>query len=85
MLNFYRAGNFTTPSSDTFDYISSWTFNGCIPVSRTTFNAKYGISHLAFYDVTAGIPDPNVFIPRRECLTEAEWEKRDTLFGVSSK
>lgn len=51
-------------------------------MTRTTFSAKYGISHLSFYDVTAGIPDPNVFIPRRECLTADEWEKRDTLFGA---
>ena len=80
-----RGGNFTTPTNDTIDYVSTWTYRACIPVSRNTYSEKYGISHLSFYDVTAGISDPNVFIPRRECLSEKEWAMRHTLFGAPAK
>jgi hypothetical protein len=41
-----------------------------------------GVFHLSFYDVTVGISDPSVFIPRRECLSDEEWENRYTLFGT---
>ncbi|CAF3272867.1 unnamed protein product [Rotaria socialis] len=78
------AGNFTLPSNDTIDFISTWTYRGCIPVSRTSFSPKFGVSHLSFYDVTAGISDPNVFIPHRECLSSEEWAARNTRFGVPS-
>jgi hypothetical protein len=77
-------GNFTTPQNDTIGFVSAWTYLGCIPVSRTSFSQRLGVSHLSFYDVTAGISDPNVFIPRRECLTAEEWENRYTLFGTPS-
>lgn len=80
-----RGGNFTTPDKESIDYVSTWTYRGCIPVSRTTTGDKSGISHLSFYDVTAGISDPNVFIPRRECLSSEEWAKRDSLFGVANE
>ncbi|CAF3430482.1 unnamed protein product [Rotaria sp. Silwood1] len=79
------AGNFTLPSNDTIDYISTWTYRGCLPVSRTSFSQKFGTSHLSFYDITVGISDPNVFIPRRECLTSEEWDMRHTLFGTPAK
>ena len=62
--------------------MSTWTYIACIPIARTTFSKTYGISHLSIYDVTAGIRDPNVFIPRRECLSAEEWENRYTLFGT---
>ncbi|CAF1391969.1 unnamed protein product [Adineta steineri] len=78
-------GNFTTPTNDTIDYVSTWTYRGCLPVSRTTYSEKYGSSHLSWYDITVGISDPNVFIPRRECLTNFEWENRFTLFGTPNK
>jgi len=77
-------GNFTTPTNVTVDYVSSWTYNGCLPVSRTSFS-RLGVSHLSFYDVTVGIRDPNVFIPRPECLTQEEWANRYTLFGAPMK
>ncbi len=77
-----RGGNFTTPSNDTIEYISSWTYLGCLPVHRTSFGQKFGIAHLSFYDVTLGIHDPNRFIPRQECLTADEWQNRYTLFGT---
>jgi hypothetical protein len=65
--------------------MSTWTYRGCLPVSRTTFSEKYGVSHLSFYDITAGIHDPNVFIPRRECVSDEEWAQRYTLFGTPTK
>ncbi|CAF4234380.1 unnamed protein product [Rotaria sordida] len=79
------AGNFTLPSNDTIDYVSTWTYRGCLPVSRTTHSDKFGIGHLSFYDITVGIRDPNVFIPRRECLSSEEWDMRYTLFGTPTK
>ena len=59
--------------NEVVDYVSTWTYNGCIPISRTSFSRTYSISHLSFYDIIAGISDPNVFIPRRECLSAEEW------------
>jgi len=75
------AGNFTTTTEVTH-HVSTWTYRECLPVHRTTWGGqRFGVSHLSFYDVTLGIHDPNVFIPRRECLTDEEWENRYTLFG----
>ncbi|CAF3266783.1 unnamed protein product, partial [Rotaria sp. Silwood2] len=45
----------------------------------------FGTSHLSFYDITVGISDPNVFIPRRECLSSEEWNMRQALFGAPTK
>ena len=53
-------------------------------MSRTSFSQRSGVYHLSFYDVILGIRDPDVFIPRRECLTDEEWEKRYELFGTPS-
>ena len=64
------------------EYTSTWTLQGCVPVSRTSFGPQLGVAHVSFYDVTVGIRDPNVFIPRRECLSAEEWENRYTLFGT---
>jgi len=67
-------GNFTTPENHTVNYFGTWTYQGCLPVSSTSHNSKYGTSHASFFDITPGISDPNVFIPRRECLTAKEYE-----------
>jgi len=82
LLYIFRGGNYTTPANETGQYISTWTYLGCVPLGRTTFSRRNGISQLSFYDVTLGIRDPNVFIPRRECLSDAEWANRYTLFGT---
>jgi hypothetical protein len=71
--------------NQTLQFTSAWTYQGCIPVSRTTYGGTSGNSHLSFYDVTAGISDPSVFIPRRECLSDEEWANRYTLFGTATK
>lgn len=81
-----RGGNYTTPGTgDVGSYISAFTYQGCLPVSRTSFSQKSGTEVLSFFDITVGIRDPNVFIPRRECLSDYEWENRYTLFSVPSK
>ena len=81
----YRGGNFTTPTNETIPYMGTWTYKGCLPVSRLSFSEKYGNEVLSFYDITIGISDPNVFIPRRECLTEKEYAMRHALFGAPIK
>ncbi len=81
LSHIFRGGNFTNQQNETISYIGSYTYQGCVPVDRTLFGRTLGIAHIGFYDVTAGIRDPNVFIPRRECLSDEEWENRQTLFG----
>lgn len=81
----FRGGNYTLPGNEIAPYILSWTYQGCLPVSRAVFSQKYGNEILSFFDITVGISDPNVFIPRRECLTATEWDNRYTLFAVPSK
>lgn len=81
----YRSGNFTLPTNETLPYVGTWTYRACLPVSRSTFSEKYGNEILSFYDLTTGISDPNVFIPRPECLSEEEYAKRHILFGVPAK
>ncbi|CAF2050550.1 unnamed protein product [Rotaria magnacalcarata] len=78
-------GNYTTPSNDTVNYIGTWTYEACLPVSHTSIHPKYGITHDSFYDVSGGISDPNVFIPPRECLSDKEYAIRHTLSGASPK
>lgn len=71
--------------NETIPYISTWTYKGCLPVSRTTYSQKYGNEVLSFYDLTVGISDPNVFIPRQECLSAQEYAMRQALFGTPAK
>lgn len=65
--------------------MGTWTYQGCLPVSRATFSEKDGNEILSFFDVIIGISDPNVFIPRRECLTDKEYAMRNVLFGKPMK
>ncbi len=81
----YRAGNLTLPTNQTIPYFGTWTYEGCLPVSRLTFSEKYGDEILTFFNIVVGISDPNVFIPRRECLTEKEYALRHVLYGTQSK
>ncbi|CAF1387882.1 unnamed protein product [Adineta steineri] len=78
-------GNHTTPSNDTVRSFGTWTMRGCLPVRHISHSAQYGRTETSFFDITAGISDPNVFIPRRECLTEKEYAMRDILFGTPTK
>jgi hypothetical protein len=57
----------------------------CLPVSHISHSQQYGRSQTSFFDIVAGISDPNVFIPRRECLTDKEYAMRHILFGGPSK
>jgi len=39
----------------------------CVPVSNGFFSEKYGFEQTNFFDITAGISDPSVFIPPTNC------------------
>jgi hypothetical protein len=80
-----RATNHTGPANDTVRTFGTWTYQACLPVRFISHSSRFGRSELSFFDVTAGIRDPNVFIPRPECLTEEENIMRDALFGKSPK
>jgi hypothetical protein len=71
--------------NDTIRTFGSWTYQACLPVHRVTHSSRYGRSQTEFFDITAGIRDPNVFIPRRECLTEKEYAMRHVLFGTPAE
>ncbi|CAF1035751.1 unnamed protein product [Rotaria sordida] len=78
-------GNHTTPSNDTVRTFGTWTYHACLPVSVISHSSQYGRSQTSFFDIVAGISDPNVFIPRPECLTEKEYAMRHVLFGAQGK
>ncbi|NP_001164689.1 ependymin-like protein precursor [Saccoglossus kowalevskii] len=49
-------------------YAGTWTVRGCIPVHDSYFSEHTGFISTSFFDVVAGIHDPEVFIPPKECL-----------------
>lgn len=79
----FRSGNHPRPENKTASYIGTWTYQGCLPVSDSTKESDGSLSYTSFYDVVAGVSDPNVFIPSQECLTDQEYAMRYTLFGTS--
>jgi len=76
-----RGGNHTGPSNDTVRSFGSWTYQTCLPVRHISHSSQFGRTERAFFDITAGIHNPSVFIPRQECLTEEEYANRHVLFG----
>jgi len=87
-LNIYfinRSTNFTTPTNDTVRSFGTWSYLGCLPIRFIDHSAQFGRTEISFYDITVGIRDPSVFIPRRECLTEEEYAMRHVLFGQTPK
>jgi hypothetical protein len=80
-----RGGNHTTPTNDTVRSFGTWTYQACLPVRVVRYSAQYGRSETSFFDITAGISNPNVFIPRPECLTQEEYANRDALFGTPER
>lgn len=80
-----RGGNHTGPANDTVRSFGSWTYQACLPVRHISHSSQFGRTERSFYDITAGIHDPNVFIPRQECLTQEEYAMRDVLFGKPVK
>ena len=51
------------------DYFGVWTYTGCLPLSIRYRSEDNDFDLLySFFDISPGIEDPNVFIPRRECL-----------------
>jgi hypothetical protein len=78
---YIRSGNETRPINQTAMYISTWTYEGCLPVFDITFEPHDSIDFRFYYDITIGINDPDVFIPPRQCLTDNEYTARYDLFG----
>ncbi|XP_035657336.1 mammalian ependymin-related protein 1-like [Branchiostoma floridae] len=66
------AGVLTELWSNTFEdgdkYFGVYTVEGCIPIQEEFYSNRTGLVSTFFFDVTAGISDPNVFIPPRECM-----------------
>jgi len=77
----YRSGNQTRPGNDTVRTFGTWTYQACLPVRFIDHSTRFGRTEISFFDITAGISNPNVFIPRPECLTQEEYAKRDVLFA----
>ncbi len=80
-----RGGNQTAPGNDTVRTFGTWTYQSCLPVRFIRNSSQFGRTETSFFDITAGISNPSVFIPRPECLTEEENAKRDILFGTPKK
>merc|ERR1712126_339245 len=59
--------NFHGHTEDGGQYYGEVTFPDCVPVSTGYYSNRTGAVHSSFYDITAGIPDPNVFTPPSEC------------------
>jgi len=70
------------PTNETVRVFGTWTLQACLPVRQILHSSLYGRTERSFYDITAGISNPSVFIPRQECLTEEEYANRDILFGT---
>ncbi len=59
-LNFYFQINL---------YFKLIVLKACLPVSSFYFSVADKLNtHTQYFDITPGLADPNVFIPRRECL-----------------
>ncbi|KAK7482194.1 hypothetical protein BaRGS_00026543 [Batillaria attramentaria] len=48
-------------------YYGTVTSPDCVPVASGFYSKRTGFIHTTFYDISAGIPDPSVFIPPSEC------------------
>ena len=61
---------FQDEKGNEIDYFGTWTYEACIPVSIQYYSQadKFDL-HIDNFDVTPGIEDPNVFLPRPECLS----------------
>ncbi len=81
----HRGGNYTTPSNDSIRDIGTWTYAHCLPVNIVRYSQQYGRTQTSFFDIVPNISNPNVFIPRKECLTEEDYSLRDIIFGKASK
>lgn len=61
---------FTDEKGNKIDYMGAWTYEACLPIYSHYFSKADNINtHTNFYDIVPGIDNPNVFIPRKECLS----------------
>merc|ERR1712179_567473 len=63
---YLQAGIFAANETDEF-YVSTVTFPSCVPVRNIHITQKYGFEHSDYFDITAGISDPQAFIAPPEC------------------
>ncbi|UJR08736.1 hypothetical protein I4U23_012993 [Adineta vaga] len=63
-------GNYSSPSNSMGRDFGSWTYLYCFPLN------------LGRYNITSNISNSNVFVPRKECLTEEEYSLRDIIFDT---
>ena len=66
---FSRTGNETRPINQTATYVSTWTYDTCLPVFDITFEPYGSTDFRYFYDISVGIKDPEVFIPPPQCFS----------------
>ncbi len=59
---------FVDSKGDNINYFGVYTLTACLPLSIFYDSDSFGHYEAAFYDITPGISDPSVFIPRPECL-----------------
>lgn len=61
---------FVNEKGDTINYRGVWTYSACLPINIVYTSDSLGLDrHISFFDIVPGISDPNVFTPRKECLT----------------
>lgn len=80
-----RGTNHTGPANDTVRTFGTWTWQACLPVRFVSHSSQFGRTETSFFDITAGISNPSVFIPRSECLTAEENAHKEELFGLHPK
>jgi len=60
-------GEDTGRSGDKIQYFSEVTVPSCVPISTGFYTEKIGFVQTRFFDITAGISDPMIFIPPSNC------------------
>jgi hypothetical protein len=61
---------FLDQKGNKIEYMGVWSLEGCLPISANYWSDTAKIStHAHFFDITPGIDNPDVFIPRKECLS----------------
>jgi hypothetical protein len=59
----------TDAQGNKYHYMGVWTYEACLPIAITYFSNSSNLdAHYNFFDFVPGIRDPDVFIPRKECL-----------------
>ncbi|CAF0850574.1 unnamed protein product [Brachionus calyciflorus] len=57
----------TSPQGEKYDYLGIYSVNNCLPISLFLDN-EYSNYQVQLFNITAGIPNPETFVPRIECI-----------------